>query len=345
MLLATAVFATVAAASSAGATGRGSLQSSVASFEHPLGDIFVVRWDNASLTLSVSSASGVSLSHDGASGGEGVAREYWASVPGEYFVAAAQGHWSAKERDGSFRIDTATGRKTSLQTVDAVASRTPTSLAVSGSLLLGGADAAGVPEGLNYTLTLSWNSSLPGHLSFDILTNGGATSGSTSTSGSDRATSTAGRRTSTTLAAAAVDDTPVFNQLFLHYSLDVDERIFGFGHQYSFCNLRGRTVPVMSTEQGIGRGLEPITTILNTFGGGSGGNWCASTVVRASHLGNAALVPSVKFRGVLSTQHPRVAPLHCTPSVCSGAHAVCSYACACACVRAGTPPTRPYRST
>lgn len=51
------------------------------------------------------------------------------------------------------------------------------------------------------------------------------------------------------------------------------DAIYGLGHQYSVWDLRGRMVPVLVSEQGIGRGLEPLTALLNTFGGGAGGNW------------------------------------------------------------------------
>lgn len=47
----------------------------------------------------------------------------------------------------------------------------------------------------------------------------------------------------------------------------------GLGEQYTAWPLNGRVVPVVSTEQGVGRGLKPITAILNSALGGAGGNW------------------------------------------------------------------------
>ena len=40
------------------------------------------------------------------------------------------------------------------------------------------------------------------------------------------------------------------------------ERVYGFGVQYSADDMKGRVVPILSSEQGIGRGLKPITAIL-----------------------------------------------------------------------------------
>ena len=62
----------------------------------------------------------------------------------------------------------------------------------------------------------------------------------------------------------------------LSFSSPDDERFHGFGHQYSAFNLRGKTVPILTTEQGVGRGLQPITAALNEFAHGSGGN-CHTT--------------------------------------------------------------------
>ncbi|KAJ3312013.1 hypothetical protein HDU76_002985, partial [Blyttiomyces sp. JEL0837] len=49
------------------------------------------------------------------------------------------------------------------------------------------------------------------------------------------------------------------------------EEIYGLGEQFSFLNLKGRSVPVITQEGGIGRGLQPITYFMNNFGNGAGG--------------------------------------------------------------------------
>eukprot|EP00981_Chlorochromonas_danica_P010287 scaffold3079_cov187-Ochromonas_danica.AAC.14 len=50
------------------------------------------------------------------------------------------------------------------------------------------------------------------------------------------------------------------------------ESFFGFGESFSLFNLTGLVVPVLVSEQGVGRGMEPITDYLNEeIGPGSGG--------------------------------------------------------------------------
>jgi alpha-glucosidase len=58
----------------------------------------------------------------------------------------------------------------------------------------------------------------------------------------------------------------------LAYSSTSDERFHGFGEQFSVLNLKGKTVPVLSEEGGVGRGHTPITQLVNTGSNGSGGN-------------------------------------------------------------------------
>eukprot|EP00039_Didymoeca_costata_P016390 m.292933 g.292933 ORF g.292933 m.292933 type:complete len:496 (+) comp16388_c0_seq10:141-1628(+) len=60
--------------------------------------------------------------------------------------------------------------------------------------------------------------------------------------------------------------------LRLLLSTTEQDKIFGLGVQYSVRNLKGREVPILTSEQGVGRGLEPLTKYLNALRD-SGGNW------------------------------------------------------------------------
>ena len=51
-----------------------------------------------------------------------------------------------------------------------------------------------------------------------------------------------------------------------------EEHLFGLGTQYSFFELQNSTVPVWASEQGVGRGLQPITSIVDAMDRGSGGS-------------------------------------------------------------------------
>lgn len=56
----------------------------------------------------------------------------------------------------------------------------------------------------------------------------------------------------------SVDNNKV-NSIKLKYISYKDEYIFGGGIQYSFLNLKGKKVPMLTSEQGVGRGDQPIT--------------------------------------------------------------------------------------
>ncbi|KAM0830915.1 hypothetical protein ACQ4PT_065897 [Festuca glaucescens] len=64
-----------------------------------------------------------------------------------------------------------------------------------------------------------------------------------------------------------------FNRVFLTYASDRDERFYGFGEQFSRMEFKGRRVPVLVQEQGIGRGDQPVTFAANLVSYRSGGNW------------------------------------------------------------------------
>lgn len=62
------------------------------------------------------------------------------------------------------------------------------------------------------------------------------------------------------------------NRAFLTYVSDPDERFYGFGEQFTYVDLKGRRVPIFVSEQGIGRGAQPITFLVNLVAQ-SGGSW------------------------------------------------------------------------
>ncbi len=70
--------------------------------------------------------------------------------------------------------------------------------------------------------------------------------------------------------ALTVDGAGV-NQLRLASRSDPDEHFFGFGEQFSYVDLKGQRVPILVQEQGIGRGAQPLTALVNLVSPGSGG--------------------------------------------------------------------------
>jgi len=75
------------------------------------------------------------------------------------------------------------------------------------------------------------------------------------------------------------DASPEVNSLHLRLASTPEERFFGFGEQFSQLDLKGRKLPVITQEQGIGRGAEPLTSLLNLVAPGSGGDWYTTYAV------------------------------------------------------------------
>jgi alpha-glucosidase (family GH31 glycosyl hydrolase) len=72
---------------------------------------------------------------------------------------------------------------------------------------------------------------------------------------------------------AAVEEP--FDRVYLTCASSPDERFFGFGVQYTGFDLKGRKVPILIQEQGIGRGEQPITWAAD-WRADAGGKWYTS---------------------------------------------------------------------
>jgi hypothetical protein len=56
--------------------------------------------------------------------------------------------------------------------------------------------------------------------------------------------------------------------------------------QFTYWNLKGRRIPILVAEQGIGRGALPITTALNVLGDGAGGDWSTTYAPKPLYISN-----------------------------------------------------------
>lgn len=77
------------------------------------------------------------------------------------------------------------------------------------------------------------------------------------------------------------------NRLFFRYWCDPTESFHGFGHQYTYFNFKGLVLPIVVSEQGVGRGLQPLTSSLNqnnTYG--PGGTWFTTYAPKPVYLTN-----------------------------------------------------------
>jgi alpha-glucosidase len=66
-----------------------------------------------------------------------------------------------------------------------------------------------------------------------------------------------------------------YNRSYLQYASSTHEHIFGFGEQFTYFDLKGKRVPILIMEQGIGRGAQPITWGADLMAR-SGGDWHTS---------------------------------------------------------------------
>lgn len=56
--------------------------------------------------------------------------------------------------------------------------------------------------------------------------------------------------------------------------------------QYTLWNMKGRRVPILVAEQGIGRGAEPLTSFLNFFADRAGGDWSTTYAPKPAYFTN-----------------------------------------------------------
>lgn len=75
------------------------------------------------------------------------------------------------------------------------------------------------------------------------------------------------------LAVQIEVDAPELNRVWWTGASDPDERLMGFGAQYSRLDMKGTDLPIWCQEQGIGRGDEVLTPLLEVRDGNPAGDW------------------------------------------------------------------------
>lgn len=78
-----------------------------------------------------------------------------------------------------------------------------------------------------------------------------------------------------------------YNRLYLTAPSSKDEAVYGFGAQFSRTNMKGAYVPILVSEQGVGRGLQPISFFANLLYDGSAGEWHTSYASVPAYLSTA----------------------------------------------------------
>lgn len=77
-----------------------------------------------------------------------------------------------------------------------------------------------------------------------------------------------------------------YNRIFFNYKTNVNETFHGFGESFTDFNLKGKCIPILVSEQGVGRGLQPITDALNNDKEGVGGHWFTTYAPKPLYMTN-----------------------------------------------------------
>ena len=167
----------------------------------------------------------------------------WSTAPGQNFISASSGVDTITGTDGNFKITPVDDNKCGSMNITKVGlesrsqAKPGKGVAISG--FLNECGDASAP----YTAHFWVSSDLPDRVSWDV---------------------------SVTADTAAADP---LNKVFLTYSSAADEDFYGLGAQSSFASLKGQNVPIFSREQGVGRGDEPTTSVMNYVNPFSGGDF------------------------------------------------------------------------
>ncbi|MFI7580042.1 alpha-glucosidase [Kocuria kalidii] len=75
------------------------------------------------------------------------------------------------------------------------------------------------------------------------------------------------------------------NRIFLRYASDATEAFWGFGAQMTHLDQKGRLLPVLVQEQGVGRGLPVVTQLVSLlYGPRTAGNWATTSISVPQYL-------------------------------------------------------------
>lgn len=83
------------------------------------------------------------------------------------------------------------------------------------------------------------------------------------------------------------DESSLIPRLYFYAKSHVNESFYGMGESFTYFNLKGKRIPIVVSEQGVGRGLEPITSYLNVNSSeGVGGNEFTTYSPKALYITN-----------------------------------------------------------
>ncbi len=88
------------------------------------------------------------------------------------------------------------------------------------------------------------------------------------------------------LALTITSSDPQFNLIELKLASTSDEGFYGFGLQPTFLDLKGQNVPIISQEQGVTRGRQPFSALVNSQEKGAAGTTLTSYMAAPQFITN-----------------------------------------------------------
>ena len=170
----------------------------------------------------------------------------FATLPGEPFVRVGYGPFSAKNEleMGTYIIDDANNQLSFNQDVASM-------VASASSIVISGV-VSGFAPGSTVQTSFALNFTVPdgtNHLAFELIVDDAPIRTAFGNSGSDQ-----------------------IRLYWIHDSVR-EERFFGFGQSFTYWDLKGTCLPIITREQGIGRGLQPFTYLINKVAHEAAGSW------------------------------------------------------------------------
>ena len=201
----------------------------------------------------------------------------WSGVasPSQTFVAAAGGDFDGKEDSGNFLFTDTPGERTRGQTVDSIESHCSVLKDCSSVQLQGKLLSAEGKTAASYTFTFTHSHVLQPSNDLDrrhVAARDPSAYQQPPSTDSD----TLSFEVEIMPVAEPLTKRTTGSRIMLTWdSLNEAEEFFGLGEQYTRHGMRGHTLSVVTTEQGVGRGLQPLTGILDLKGPyhNSAGNW------------------------------------------------------------------------
>ena len=170
----------------------------------------------------------------------------FSTIRGEAFVRTAFGPFSAPNpaEGGTFLISDVTEALSNSQSISSFSTDQITFISFSGQLGFAGTSAT-----VEYNLTFT-QLSATNHLSVDLEVN---TTDYNNLPGFDSSTDSI--------------------RLYWIHASNANEMFFGFGESYSYWNLKSTCIPIITREQGIGRGMQPFSYFVNKLADQGAGSW------------------------------------------------------------------------